>query len=141
MKPSAPNGKLLILSMGVFLTAFEVQGQRQAETPPAPQEPAETQPAEQDSGGKKSDEPKKKPLRIDPMADPLKELARRARDAAEEKNYNELKEAAAELAALTKKMSDEINDGGRRVISARIFEDLDRVEKLAKKMRDRAKGP
>jgi hypothetical protein len=51
-----------------------------------------------------------------------------------------LKEAATELADLSKQISSEIEDGGKDVISARIFEKLDRIEKLTKRIREKAKG-
>jgi Ribonuclease G/E len=72
--------------------------------------------------------------------DPFKEMQRRAEKEATEKNYKELKEAAAELADLSKQISLDIEDGGKNVISARIFERLERVEQLAKRIREKAKG-
>jgi hypothetical protein len=72
--------------------------------------------------------------------DPFKEMQRRAEKEASEKNYKELKEAAAELADLSKQISLDIEDGGKDVISARIFERLERVERLAKRIREKAKG-
>src|SRR5262245_49024957 len=72
--------------------------------------------------------------------DPLKDMQKRAEKAASEKNYQELKEAAAELADLSRQISSEIEDGGKDVISARIFERLDRVERLTKRIREKAKG-
>jgi len=72
--------------------------------------------------------------------DPLKDMQKKAEKAAGEKNYKELKEAAAELADLSKQISSEIDEGGKDVISARLFERLDKIEKLTKKIRDKAKG-
>jgi hypothetical protein len=72
--------------------------------------------------------------------DPLKEMQKRAEKEAGEKNYKDLKEAAAELADLGKQIHSEIEEGGRDVISIRIFERLDRIEKLTKRIRDKAKG-
>ena len=72
--------------------------------------------------------------------DPLKEMQRRAEKEASEKNYKELKEAASELADISKQISSEIDQGGRDVISARIFERLDKIEKLTKRIREKAKG-
>ena len=72
--------------------------------------------------------------------DPLKEMQKRAEKEASEKNYKELKEAAAELADLTKQISSEIEESGKDVISARIFERLDKVERLTKRIREKAKG-
>jgi len=72
--------------------------------------------------------------------DPLKELQKRAEKEASEKNYKELKDSATELADLSKQISQEIDDGGKEVISARIFERLDKIEKLTKRIREKAKG-
>jgi hypothetical protein len=84
-------------------------------------------------------EKKKEERKFDPFANPVEEMAKRAEEAAKEKKYNELKDAAAALAELSKKMSDEITAGGKDVISAKIFVNLDRAEKLVKTMRDKAK--
>jgi hypothetical protein len=72
--------------------------------------------------------------------DPVKDMQKRAEKQASEKNYQELKEAAAELADLSKQISSEIDEGGKDVISARIFERLDKIEKLTKRIREKAKG-
>lgn len=72
--------------------------------------------------------------------DPLKDAQKKAEREAAERNYKEMKDAAAEMAALSKQLSDEIEDGGQHVISARVFDKLEKIEKLAKKVRDRAKG-
>jgi len=72
--------------------------------------------------------------------DPLKEMQRRAEKEASEKNYRELKEAAAELVDLSKQINTDIEDGGKDVISIRIFDRLDRIEKLTKRIREKAKG-
>ena len=87
--------------------------------------------------GAPQEEKKKEPF--DPLADPREELVRRTEKMAKEKKYNELKDAAAELAELSKKMSDEISAGGKEVISVRIWQNLDRAEKLIKTMREKAK--
>jgi hypothetical protein len=58
-----------------------------------------------------------------------------------EKNFRELKEAASQLAALTKELSGEIDKGSEHVISARVFDRLDKIEQLTKRIRDKAKGP
>src|SRR5262245_58110678 len=72
--------------------------------------------------------------------DPLKELQKRAEKEASEKNYKQLRDAATELADLSKQISQEIDEGGKEVISARIFERLDKIERLAKRIREKAKG-
>jgi hypothetical protein len=88
-------------------------------------------------GSAPQEEKKKEPF--DPFANPAEELLRRAERNEKEKRYNELKAAAAELKVLAQKMSDEIEAGGKDVISARIWTNLDRAEKLVKIMRDKAK--
>jgi len=72
--------------------------------------------------------------------DPLKEMQRRAEKETSEKNYKELKEAAAELAELSKQINVDVEAGGKDVISVRIFDRLDKIEKLTKRIRDKAKG-
>ena len=72
--------------------------------------------------------------------DPLKEMQKRIEKQAGEKNYQELKEAATELADLSRQIRDEIDQGGQHVISARLSERLDKIEKLTKRIRDKAKG-
>jgi len=83
------------------------------------------------------EEKKKEPY--DPFANPHEELIRRTEKAAKEKKFKELNDAAAELAELSKKMSEEISSGGKEVINAKIFQNLDRAEKLVKTMREKAK--
>jgi hypothetical protein len=72
--------------------------------------------------------------------DPLKDMQKKAEKEASERNYKELKDAAAELADLSKQISSDIDEGGKDVISARIFERLDKIEKLTKRIREKAKG-
>ena len=72
--------------------------------------------------------------------DPLKDMQKRVEKEAGEKNYKELKDAATELADLSKQISADIDEGGSHVISARIFERLDKIEKLTKRIREKAKG-
>jgi hypothetical protein len=82
-------------------------------------------------------EKKKEPF--DPLADPVEELHNRAERNEKEKRFNELKAAAGELKTLSAKISDEIEAGGKDVISARLGADLDRVDKLVKTIREKAK--
>jgi hypothetical protein len=72
--------------------------------------------------------------------DPLKEMQKRAEKAASERNYKELKDATTELADLSRQISQDVDQGGKDVISARIFERLDRIDKLTKRIREKAKG-
>jgi len=63
----------------------------------------------------------------------------RAQKKMEEKNFKEMQEAATDLAAVSKKMSQEIDAGGQFVVSLRVLDELDQIEKLTKKVRSRAK--
>jgi hypothetical protein len=72
--------------------------------------------------------------------DALREMQKKAEKQAIEKNYRELREAARELAELSMQISADVDQDGEHVISARIFERLDKIEKLTKRIRDRAKG-
>lgn len=83
--------------------------------------------------------PEKSSSRIDPFADPHEELAVRAQKAAQQKRYDELKEAAEELAQLSRRMSDEIAAGNKDVVSIKVIQGIDRAEKLVKTMRSKVK--
>jgi hypothetical protein len=72
--------------------------------------------------------------------DSHKEMQKRAEKEASERNYQELKDAAMELADLSRQISDDIGEDGKDVISARIFERLDKIENLTKRIREKAKG-
>ena len=75
------------------------------------------------------------------VKDPIKEAARKLEKQIKEQNYKDLKDASAELLALSKDISDEVEKSSERVMSARIFDRLDKIEKVTKKIRDKARGP
>jgi hypothetical protein len=75
------------------------------------------------------------------LPDPVKEAARKREKQFAEQNYKELKEAAGELETLSKELNDEVDKSSEHVVSARIFDKLDKIEKLTKKIRDKAHGP
>ena len=78
------------------------------------------------------------PIWPDPT--PEEEEARRqAALRAIEKNYSEMMEAAKELATFSQKISDGIKVDGERAVSKAMLKDLDRLENLAKKVRNRGK--
>ena len=77
---------------------------------------------------------------LEPGRDHVKEMQKAAQKEAAEKNFKELKESAAEMAELSWHLSADINEGGQHVISARLFDRLDKIEKLARRIRDKAKG-
>jgi len=115
---------LLFLAMAVLLGG-------------APQDDKKAPPPQEEKKDEKKEEKKKEPF--DPFADPTEELMKRAEKSAQEKRFNELKAAAVELKELTTKMSDEIEAGGKDVVSAKMWSNLDRAEKLIKTIRDKAK--
>jgi hypothetical protein len=117
---------LLLLAMTMLLGA-------------APQENKTVAPQEKKQDNTQDNKKDDKKETFDPFADPKEELVKRAERNEKEKRFNELKAAAAELKDLSRKMSDEIEAGGQDVISARIWSDLDRAEKLVKVMREKAK--
>jgi len=82
---------------------------------------------------------KKEAIDHDPLLDPIVEMRARAQKKLEEKNFKEMQESATELAVVSARMSKEIDTGGQYVISLRVLEDLDKIEKLTKKIRSRAK--
>jgi hypothetical protein len=82
---------------------------------------------------------KKEAIDFDPLLDPAEELRMRAQKKMEEQNFKELQAAATELATVSAKMSKEIDASGQYVISLRVQDDLDQIEKLTKKVRSRAK--
>jgi hypothetical protein len=57
-----------------------------------------------------------------------------------EKRFKELKEAAGQLATVSKELSDEIEKGSEHVISARVFDRIDKIEELTKRIKERARG-
>ena len=82
---------------------------------------------------------KKEAVDHDPLLDPREELRIRAEKKMEENNFKELQDASTELAAISARMSKEIDASGQYVVSIRVLDDLDRIEKLTKKVRSRAK--
>jgi len=75
------------------------------------------------------------------VRDPIKDAARKLEKQTKEQNYKELKEASEELLTVSKELVDEVEKSGENVISARIFAKVDKIDKLTKKIRDRARGP
>ena len=75
------------------------------------------------------------------VKDPVKDAARKLEKDTKERNYKDLKDASAELTSVVRELNDEVEKSGENVISARIFDKLDKIEKLSKKIRDKARGP
>ena len=86
-----------------------------------------------------NDDKKKDAIEHDPLADPTEEMRIRAQKKMDEKNFKELQTAATELAAVSARMSKEIDASGQYVLSLRVLDDLDQIEKLTKRVRSRAK--
>ncbi len=75
------------------------------------------------------------------IKDPVKEAARKRDKQFKEDNYRDLKEASAELMTLSKELNDEVEKSSQDKISARIFDKLDKIDKVSRKIRDKARGP
>ena len=104
----------------------------------APASPA-TASQENPCNDQASDSKKKDTIDYEPLVDPVEMARLRAQKKMEEKNFKEMQEAATDLAAVSKKMSQEIDTGGQFVVSLRVLDELDQIEKLTKKVRSRAK--
>jgi len=119
---------LLVMLVSFFPAGSQVQ---------ARQDPAVTQENpcnDQSAAGKK-----KESLDYEPLVDPAEMVRLRNQKKMEEKNFKEMQDAATELASLSSKMSREIDSGGQYVVSLRVLDELDQIEKLTKKVRSRAK--
>jgi hypothetical protein len=125
------KNKLLLPSILLIFVAAHIMA-RQAPTV------SQTIPCN-DQASDSSDDKKKDAIEHDPLADPTEEMRIRAQKKMDEKNFKELQEAATDLATVSAKMSKEIDAGGQYVLSLRVLNDLDQIEKLTKKVRSRAK--
>ena len=79
--------------------------------------------------------------RAQEIKDPIREAARKLEKKTKEDNYRDLKNASDELVTLSKEIQEEVSKSGENMMSARIFEKLDKVDKAAKKIREKARGP
>jgi hypothetical protein len=70
--------------------------------------------------------------------DLLRETLRQAEKEAAEKNYKQMKDAAAELALLSRQLSEEVDKGSEHVISIKILDRIEKIEKLLKEIRSKA---
>jgi len=55
-------------------------------------------------------------------------------------NFEKMKRDADELAALAKTLQEDLNKSNENVFSLRIVDRAEKIEKLAKKIRNEAKG-
>ena len=92
-----------------------------------------------DIKGDNNDDKKKDAIEHDPLADPSEEMRIRAQKKMDEKNFKELQAASTDLAAVSARMSKEIDASGQYVVSLRVLNDLEQIEKLTKRVRSRAK--
>ena len=115
----------------LFAGAHLLARQTQATTPAVPCN-------DQTAIDSKTDK-QKEVIEHDPLADPAEELRIRAQKKMDEKNFKELQDAATELASISARMSREIDASGQFVVSLRVMNDLDQIEKLTKRVRSRAK--
>jgi hypothetical protein len=118
---------ILLFFLLFFVAAHMMARQTATVTPTVPCN-------DQVSGDKKTDA-----VEHDPLADPTEEMRIRNQKKMDEKNFKELQEAATDLAAVSARMSKEIDASGQYVLSLRVLNDLDQIEKLTKKVRSRAK--
>jgi hypothetical protein len=129
------KNRLLIPSLLLFFVAAHMMARQ---TPTVSQTtPCNDQAS--DGKGDNNDDKKKDAIEHDPLADPTEEMRIRAQKKMDEKNFKELQAAATDLATVSERMSKEIDAGGQYVISLRVLNDLDQIEKLTKKVRSRAK--
>jgi hypothetical protein len=127
------KNKLLIPSLILFsLVAHMMARQSPSVSPPCNDQASEIR-------GDNNDDNKKDAIEHDPLADPTEEMRIRAQKKMDEKNFKELQAAATDLAAVSARMSKEIDAGGQYVLSLRVLNDLDQIEKLTKRVRSRAK--
>lgn len=73
--------------------------------------------------------------------DPVAEFRKKAEKEIAERNYRELRDASAELATLARVLSEEVDKSSVHVISAKIFEKLEQIEKVTKRVKQKARGP
>jgi hypothetical protein len=128
------KNRLLISSILLF---FVATGLMARQTPTVTQTvPCNDQASDK---GDNNDDRKKDAIEHDPLADPTEEMRIRNQKKMDEKNFKELQQAATDLAAVSARMSKEIDASGQYVLSLRVLNDLDQIEKLTKKVRSRAK--
>jgi len=127
------KNKLLIPSLLLFFVVTNMIARQSPSVSPPCNDQAS------DIKGDNNDDKKKDAIEHDPLADPSEEMRIRAQKKMDEKNFKEMQTAATDLAAVSARMSKEIDAGGQYVLSLRVLNDLDQIEKLTKKVRSRAK--
>lgn len=67
-------------------------------------------------------------------------LARRQRKELLKENFEKMKRDADELATLAKALQDELAKSNENVLSLQVMDKADNIERLAKRIKNRAKG-
>jgi hypothetical protein len=67
-------------------------------------------------------------------------MTSKQRQAILKSNFEKIKKATEELATLTKSLQDEVDKSNENVLSLKIVEKAEKIENLAKKIRNTAKG-
>ncbi len=119
---------LLILFIATAAAAGGSQRDAQEPVLPTSSEPA--------SG--KADVPQQEPP-SNPPPSPPGLTPKQQRDLLKE-NFEKMKRQADELSSLAKSLREELDKSNENVLSLKIVEKADKIEKLAKKIRDAAKG-
>jgi hypothetical protein len=125
--------RLLIPSLLLFFIVTHIMARQSPSVSPPCNDQAS------DIKGDDNDDKKKDAIEHDPLVDPAEEMRIRAQKKMEEKNFKELQSAATDLAAVSARMSKEIDASGQYVVSLRVLNDLEQIEKLTKRVRSRAK--
>ena len=80
------------------------------------------------------------PIAISQNRDMEAEARRKADKEFAEKRYRELKEATEELNQLAQLLTEQVEKSSEHVISARIIDTTEKIEKVVKRIRSRARG-
>ena len=67
-------------------------------------------------------------------------MTKKQRQGIVKSNFEKMKRDADELAALAKTLQEDLNKSNENVFSLRIVDRAEKIEKLAKKIRNEAKG-
>jgi hypothetical protein len=75
-----------------------------------------------------------------PETEPLPGLSKKQKRNYMKANFQKMRQDADELATLAKSLQDELNKSNENILSLQIVENADKIEKLAKKIKNMAKG-
>jgi len=131
------HGKALPIAALMFALASLAPGALRASSPGAT---AEAQPAEGQATrplAKARPQPQGQSSTAQPDMNPSP-LTTKQRRALLKANYTKMKQDADELADLAKSLQDELNKSNENVLSLDVVEKADKIEKLAKKIKNTA---